>query len=177
MLTQKRLKELLNYDPETGVFTWRKTVGSRGIAGSVAGSLRKNGYVSIMVDKTSVYAHRLAWLYVYGEMPSKEIDHINHSKTDNSISNLRCVSHAQNGKNTSIPSDNKSGAVGVIKDKINNKWMAYINANGKRIHLGRFVEFDKAVAARKDAELKFGFHCNHGTPSQKAGGDATSAGT
>jgi hypothetical protein len=162
MLTQKRLKEVLRYDSDSGLFFWTKDMGSRAKIGEQAGSPRKNGYLSIMVDKKSHYCHRLAWLYIYGEFPDGEVDHINHNKSDNRLCNLRAVLHCQNGKNTKLPTDNKSGVVGVILDKANNKWMAYINSEGKRKHLGRYSDYFEAICVRKSAESKYGFHPNHG---------------
>ena len=80
-LTQDRLKELLHYDPDTGVFTWIQKPAPRGraIIGSVAGGLKQHGYITIGINQREYYAHRLAWLYVYGEWPEDQIDHINHN--------------------------------------------------------------------------------------------------
>ena len=162
MLTQKRLKELLAYTPETGVFTWAKPRGGK-VAGAVAGTIHyKQGYIRIKIDGGMYSAHRLAWLYVYGEMPEHEIDHINHDRQDNRIENLRSVTRHQNARNRALRADNTSGVVGVNWFKRNKKWGARIFKNGKFVFLGLFDRFEDAAEARKNASLKYGFHPNHG---------------
>jgi len=162
MLTQKRLKELLNYDPETGVFTWISRRGSKA-AGSVAGTPHyKQGYIRIKIDGEMYSAHRLAWLYVYGEWPKHETDHINHDRQDNRIENLRSVTRHQNARNRTLRSDSTSGVVGVNWFKRNQKWGARIFKNGKFVFLGLFERFEDAVEARKNASVEYGFHQNHG---------------
>lgn len=154
ILTNIRLKETLNYDPETGIFTWKET--RRGLRiGDVAGCIAKHGYIVIRVDKRLYTAHRLAWLYVYGEWPSKNIDHINRNRSDNRISNLRSASQSENCQNTSLRSDNKSGHAGVYWCKNSQKWRAYIGVDGKRISLGYFHEKDDAIAAQSDAKTRY----------------------
>jgi hypothetical protein len=97
-LTQSRLKELLIYDPDTGIFRRRIACGIA-VAGSTPGNINAMGYLDISIGCKRYYAHRLAWLYVYGEWPSLEIDHINCDRLDNRISNLRDVTHHQNMNN------------------------------------------------------------------------------
>ena len=153
-LTSSRLKEALNYDPETGTFTWKET--RRGLRiGDVAGCLAKHGYIFIRVDKNLYTAHRLAWLYVYGEWPNGNIDHINRNRSDNRISNLRSASQAENCQNKHLRSDNKSGYAGVYWCKNAQKWRAYIGADGKRISLGYFHEKGDAVVAQSDAKARY----------------------
>jgi len=161
MITQTRLKELLDYNPDTGVFTW-KVRRSNIAAGTVIFSRHSHGYFQVGVDKKRYLAHRLAWLYVYGEMPEHEIDHINHDPADNRIKNLRCVTHAENLKNASLQKNNLSGINGVHYDKSRSKWMAHIQVQKKFKNLGRFDSFEDAVFARKTAEIRYGFHENHG---------------
>jgi hypothetical protein len=161
MLTQERLKELLAYDEETGVFTW-KVQRNKIPAGTVASSTHNQGYFQIGIDRKRYLAHRLAWLYVYGQMPEHEIDHINHDKADNRIANLRCVTHAENLKNASSQKNNLSGFNGVHYDKSRSKWLAHIQVDRKFKNLGRFDDFDEAVKARQAAEVLYGFHENHG---------------
>lgn len=160
-LTQERLKELLNYEPETGVFTWRVGRGSAK-KGEVAGNLHTKGYVHISVDGEVYKAHRLAWLYLHGSFPQNQIDHINGVRRDNRLSNLRCVSNAENGRNRKKQCTNTSGLNGVCFDKSSGKLMARIVVEGKRIYLGCFDNMLDAAVARKSAELKYDYHCNHG---------------
>jgi hypothetical protein len=145
MLTQERLKELLHYCPDTGVFTWRVTRGGHVQAGRVAGTL-KQGYGQIMVDKKHYYAHRLAWLYTHGVWPSM-LDHINRDKLDNRIVNLREVTWSQNGQNQTSDPKNTSGYRGVIWEKNRNKWRARIQVNRKLIHIGYFDTVEDAARA------------------------------
>ncbi len=166
MITQERLKEVLNYDPETGYFTWTVDPNFKtSFVGKMAGWVDhynegQNSYVKIMIDCHAYKAHRLAWLYMYGRMPSGHIDHLNHTGTDNRILNLRDVSQADNNRNASMRKDNKSGVVGVGRE--GSDWRAYIRHEGKQYALKRTKDFFEAVCARKSAEIKYGFHENHG---------------
>jgi len=118
MLTQERLKELLEYDPETGVFVWLQTTSNRVKVGSVAGCRRRDGYLLIRLDGKLYLGHRLAWLYVHGEWPANVIDHIDQNKSNNAISNLRDTSMAVNGLNKDKPRrHNTTGFMGVSKRK------------------------------------------------------------
>ena len=159
-LTQQRLKEVLHYDPETGVFTW--AIGRpKAAKNSIAGGFTDRGYLAICIDGVKHRAHRLAWLYVYGVYPD-QIDHQNHVKNDNRIINLTATDSYGNSRNKSKPSDNKSGVVGVcLANRIgqrNVKWE--VRACGK--FLGYFDNFLDAVCKRKSVERKFDFHPNHG---------------
>lgn len=99
-LSQERLKELLDYSPETGEFRWKVDIKYNIPADSLAGCVLKDrGYVQIRIDGSLYYAHRLAWLYVTGSWPSKCVDHINQNRADNSFSNLRDVSSSVNNAN------------------------------------------------------------------------------
>lgn len=159
-VTQDRLKSLFNYERETGEFICKAWRGGTARAGSVAGSLNK-GYLLITIDGKRYRAHRLAWLYVHGCMP-KEIDHINGNRSDNRIINLRNVTRSENSKNHCVPSNNKSGVMGVYWNKAASKWQAYIKLNGKPRYLGVFADKFDAICSRKSAEYKLGFHENHG---------------
>lgn len=157
-ISQERLIELLIYDPETGAFTWRTQFNNCVKKGSLAGTLCTSGYVLICLDGRRYKAHRLAWLYVYGRFPSKDIDHINRVRSDNRILNLREASDHQNGQNRSINKNNKSGFKGVCWHKATGKWQASIRVNYKTIHLGLFDTIELAAKARKEAEaLHFTF--------------------
>ena len=142
-LTQSRLKELLSYDPETGVFVW--LVGAK-FKGKIAGT-DCYGYWQIRINRKNYRAHRLAWLYVYGEFPNADLDHINCVKSDNRIGNLRECSRAQNGFNVGLRIDNKSGFKRVHFYKASGKWQVGITINGKKKHIGYFATAELASAA------------------------------
>jgi hypothetical protein len=160
-ITQKRLKELLRYDTRTGVFTWAVSKGTAR-AGSVAGSLGSVAYILIGVDRAQYLAHRLAWLYVHGYLPPEEIDHIDHDRSNNKLSNLRLASHQGNGKNQTLRGDNTSGFCGVCWAQRDCKWLAQIRVDGRRIHLGYADTKAEAVKLREAANRKYLFHGNHG---------------
>ena len=165
-LTPERLKSLLSYNPETGEFTWLVGGGRRRV-GEIAGYLAYVGngkiYVTIGIDGKRYYAHRLAWLYTFDAWPENQLDHIDQDSTNNRLINLRDVTHSENCKNQKIPKNNKSGVMGVIFRNDVQKWGAYIWVNRKTIHLGEFELKDDAIAARKNAEVKYNFHPNHGS--------------
>jgi hypothetical protein len=160
-LTQDRLKELLHYCPETGVFTWIKTNGSRGKKGNIAGSINPIGYLDIGVDSKVYKAHRLAFLYVEGYFPEYGLDHINRNKSDNRWSNLRQVSQTCNMRNVKKRKNNTSGVVGVCWDSARCLWKSQIHINYKNMRLGTYESFEEAVKARWNAEKKYNFpNCN-----------------
>ena len=153
MLTQERLKELLHYDLDTGLFTWINSTNRSIKIKSVAGGKTSKGYTQIRADKKLYLAHRLAWLYVYGDFPENFLDHVNEKPSDNRISNLRLATHQENGHNKSTPhKNNTSGFLGVIWQKPNKKWLAQIRINGKRKHLGLFNTSEDASEAYKTAK-------------------------
>jgi hypothetical protein len=142
-MTPERLRELLNYDARTGVFTWAKT--RRGCRiGGIVGCCMKHGYIGIRLDNTLHYAHRLAWLYVYGKWPINQIDHIDGNRANNAFGNLREVSNAENAQNKR-KSRNKSGFCGVRKE--NSKWLAEIKIDYKSIRIGLFGTPEEAHQA------------------------------
>ena len=151
-LTAEYLRSILSYDPATGIFTWKVRTANQVKVGDVAGCPDGRGYLQIRVQSRKYLAHRLAWLYVYGEWPKGQIDHINRIRTDNRIANLREVSHKQNQQNRSKSSHNTSGHPGVHWNKRDSKWQAQIRHNRKHFHLGLFKSLEEAVAARKAAE-------------------------
>lgn len=154
MLTQHRLKELLDYDPLTGIFSWRvNRQGRFARIGNRAGSIGYQGYVSICVDRRKYRAHQLAYLYVYGHFPSGGLDHKHRVGIDNRIENLRSATQSENGQNTSLFKNNTSGVKGVSWSNANNKWEAYIMLHRKRKYLGRYDSLFDAVCARKTAEI------------------------
>lgn len=151
-LTQARLRELLHYDPETGVFTRlvaRK--GPKAWVGCVAGSPDRKGYTSIVIDQERHAAHRLAWFYVHGSWPDGQIDHINGVKDDNRLANLRVVSNQVNGQNSRVArSSNRVGLLGVTPWK--KRFRASIYINGRSVYLGLFAEPEQAHAAYVEAK-------------------------
>ncbi len=166
MITQEELKKLLSYNSDNGVFTWIVKPGKNIIVGREAGCIvTPNGknYRAIGLSRKVYLAHRLAWLYLYGNFPKDDIDHINGNGLDNRAVNLRSVTHAENNKNMRMPSNNTSGIVGVSWYKQKKKWQSYIKVNSKKIALGHFDSFFEAICARKSAEVAHGFHVNHGS--------------
>ena len=151
-LTAEYLRSILDYNPDTGIFTWKVSTSTRVKAGDVAGRLDGHGYLQIMVLSRLYKAHRLAWLHTHGVWPKDQIDHINRIRTDNRIANLRDVSRKQNLQNRSKSSNNTSGHTGVSWNKQRSKWQAQITHNYKTINLGFFSILEDAVAARKAAE-------------------------
>ncbi len=152
-ITQSELKEILHYDPETGVFTRIKRMGKRGKIGDEAGTKDTGGYICIKIFGTSHKAHRLAWLYVHGKfptLPKNMIDHINGNKDDNRIINLREATHSQNMANTK--SYSSSGYKGVSKS--GKKWRAQITIDNKPIYIGTYDTKEEAHEAYKQAALK-----------------------
>lgn len=166
-ITQEELKKLLHYDPETGVFMRLVRRNQYAKIGDIAGwsQLLNCGkkYRMIYIGNKTHYEHRLAWLYVYGELPDYEIDHINGDGCDNKIKNLRHVSRLENRKNVKKQSNNTSGIVGVGIHKQSGLWRARISVNKLEKNLGFFNNIFDAVCARKNAEIKYGFHKNHGS--------------
>lgn len=159
-LKQERLKSVLKYDKDSGVFTWLKNE-NRIKKGTIAGCDDGQGYIRICVDMNIYHAHRLAFLYMDGYFPENDVDHINRKRSDNRWDNLREVSRQCNARNSSIGKNNTSGVIGVVYRKDTKKWHAQININGKHISLGNYVKFKYAVIARWAGEKKYKFqNCN-----------------
>lgn len=151
-ISMERLKQRVSYDPETGVFIWRETLGGKCREGWPAGRLgtgKAAGYMRITIDGCEYKAHRLAWFYMTGEWPKDQIDHINGNPSDNRWSNLREATQSQNKANTRAYRNSKSGIVGVCWSASNRKWNASINKDGKRIHLGRYHDLATAISVRQ----------------------------
>ena len=161
MLKAKELRKELHYDDNTGIFTRVKSKG-KCKAGDIAGGLTHYGYITISVLGKRYPAHRLAWLYVSGSFPEDQIDHIDHDRTNNRFSNLREADNRTNAMNRGKYNTNTSGVVGVNWNEATNKWRAKITVEGQTVDLGTFVTFSHAVDARKNAEVLYGFHKNHG---------------
>ena len=156
-LTAARLKELLAYDPETGIFTKRSVRCGPGRVGDEVGVVRPDGYIGIGVDGRRYLAHRLAWLYVNGEWPAQLIDHKDCLRSNNRITNLREATQSQNLANRGAPKSNKSGEKGICWDAQRQRWSVRVCFQRKNLYVGRFVELADAVAARDaEAARRFG---------------------
>lgn len=157
-LTAERLREVLDYNPETGDLVWRRSTGRRAKVGEVAGAKHCKGYLQVTIDGKNHLAHRLVWLHVHGELPHSLIDHVNGDKADNQLANLRPATNAQNLSNRSmLNSNNTSGHRGVCWARANGKWRAEITSGTKSKHIGYFDTADEAATAyRLEAVALFG---------------------
>lgn len=173
-ITPELLRKLLKYEPETGRLYWLvreedicpiykyRNIFNKRYAGKEAFSKTSDGYIQGTAFGFRFFAHRVAWAMHYGEWPKCQIDHINGNQSDNRIVNLRDVSYSENCKNRRLISTNKTGAMGVYWDDRHQKWGARLMSNYTTIKLGLFNEKKDAISARKKAEIKYGFHPNHG---------------
>lgn len=177
MITQARLKELFQYDPQEGVLIWRErpltdfknkpayhSFKSRW-EGKVAGHIQFQGYRKIVADGQNHQAHKLIWCFVFGEWityPDAEIDHVNGDRADNRIQNLRKVTKSMNQRNSSMRINNKSGVIGVNWKKKQRRWVARIWDGPHHKYLGMYRNLEDAAAARAKAEQELGYHPGHG---------------
>jgi hypothetical protein len=149
-MTQEELRRLLHYDPTTGVWTWRVSVSRKIRVGSVAGSIRPDGYKLIGINEKRYLSSRLAWLYMKGYFPD-EVDHQSTNPGDDWWDNLREANRRQNNCNQGKRKDNTSGFKGVSFRKPTKKWKAQIQQNNKTHHLGYFSSPEEAHEAYKEA--------------------------
>lgn len=174
------LRKLLRYEPETGVLTWlerpvemfdggthnspkrSQAVWNARYAGKEAFTAISCGYKRGSISPHNLLAHRVILTMVHGHWPNGQIDHVNHIRTDNRIENLREVSNAENARNATLSKLNTSGQCGVSWVPERLRWQVYISVKGRRVPLGRYRSWEKAVAVRKEAEQKSGYHANHG---------------
>lgn len=171
-LTAEQLRALLHYDPDTGLFTWREGIrhwraglpagtntvrsGKRSSETVIGiGTTSERRYPEIGIRKSVYKAHRLAWLYVYGEWPDGVIDHINGNGCDNRIVNLRVATAAGNAMNRPRRVDNTSGYKGISWNKKSSQWLAHIGHNGKILHLGLFDTIEEAKTVRDEAARRY----------------------
>ena len=167
MLTQERLKKLVNYDHLTGVFTWKCDRSNKTKKGDIAGSVESVGYRLITVDYSQIRAHRLAFLYMLGYLPEGEVDHIDRFRGNDAWENLREVSRSCNRRNTGNPKNNTSGVKGVSFCNRNKKWLSVI-FSGRTFHLGYREEFIEAVCLRLAAEQCLDWSgCDDSSPAYK----------
>lgn len=166
-LTQARLKELLDYNPNTGIFKWLIDIGTAK-TGDIAGCIRPDGYLQIQIHGIPYLSHRLAWLYVYGYFPENEVDHKDRIKWHNWISNLREVSRQCNTRNCGNLKHNTSGVKGVSWHKANSMWRAHIKINRKQICIGYSKDFIEAVFARYAVEQCLDWNsCDNNSPAKR----------
>lgn len=137
MINRDRLRHLLDYDPETGRWTWLVSLSNRALAGRVAGSKRNDGYWRIRLDGRVYLAHRLAWFYMTGRWPANEIDHANGNRLDNRWANLRLATHARNMANAKRRKDSTTGFKGVSRNR--GQYWAQIGGKGDRRTIGPFA--------------------------------------
>lgn len=172
-LTQNYLRECFDYEPETGLGTWRIRplnhfptargwrIFNRRYAGEIVGNFCNDGYINIQIDGINYRFHRLAFVWMTGEQPN-EIDHINGVRDDNRWCNLRNGNRFGNQKNVKRRIDNTSGQTGVSWHAKVNKWEVSIYVNKKSIYLGVYSDYAEAIAIRKAAEIEYGFSETHG---------------
>jgi hypothetical protein len=175
----KWLHECFELDADTGTLIWKKRplhhfkttkgqkVANTRCAGKEAGLLDlSRGYYRLKITWNGVYSqwkkHRVVWAMHYGQWPTKMLDHIDGNKENNAITNLREVTVQENARNRRIYTNNTSGHIGIVWDSQVNKWRARIGVGGKRIGLGAYPNIEDAIAARQAAEIKYGYHENHG---------------
>ncbi|MEG1532153.1 MAG: HNH endonuclease [Citrobacter sp.] len=168
------LRECFLYAPETGELSWKHRPEShfktrqafinfnRDNAGNTVGSINNRNYLTTRLKGSVQIVHRLVWAIHYGNYPEGYVDHINGNRSDNRISNLRVVDNEQNTRNAKKYANNSSGQTGVHRRKDNGKYFAFISDGKKKVNLGQYHTYDEAVAARKLAEIKYGYHENHG---------------
>lgn len=180
MPSARLLRRLIDYDSATGEMRWKERpawmfsdvhygrkvlarMWNTRYAGKPAFTASQcGGYKVGRLFDRGFLAHRVAWAIHNGMPPTDQIDHINGDRSDNRIENLRAVSNQDNAKNAAIGKANTSGVMGVFWCQKNKAWVARIKTNGKTIHLLQSKDKRVAIAARKAAERKYGFHPNHG---------------
>lgn len=145
-LSHSELLRVLDYNRETGRFTWKINASSRAKIGFIAGRLLPAGYRQIRVFKRLYLAHRLAWFYVHGVWPAADLDHRDLNKDNNGIENLRETNPSLNGANKGLAANNTSGAKGVQRRR-NNRWRASIEHRGEWISFGTFGSKEEASEA------------------------------
>jgi hypothetical protein len=161
--TLERLNEILDYDPETGVFRWKKPTANRVKVGAIAGTDHNLGYRIVMIDRSRYFAHRLAWKMHHGRDPEDQIDHINGIKNDNRIKNLRECSRAQNQCNRGKNKNNSSGYKGVSLCRRSGKYVAHLTVIGVKKYLGHHKTASEAHEAYKKAAKEYhGYFYNGG---------------
>lgn len=150
MITQAELQALLDYDPVTGLFSWRVATATHVTVGDIAGSQSEAGYVTIRINGVLHYAHRLAWLYMHGVWV-EFIDHDDNIRSNNRIGNLRPTDRTGNNRNVGMKRSNKSGFKGVSWNEPRKVWQAHIVSDRKQTYLGSFTCRVEAANAYDEA--------------------------
>jgi hypothetical protein len=164
-ITTQEARRLLDYNQETGDFTWKRGGGSR-VKGSIAGHVAKNesgkSYLNITIRGCQLKAHRLAFIWM-GEDPPEQVDHDDGNGLNNSWINLNRSNQINNSKNCKLQNNNSSGVPDICFESKSGLWRVRISLDKKRISLGRYENFFDACCARKSAEIRYGYHRNHGS--------------
>ena len=168
MLSLNQVNELFRYEPSSGKLFWKKRTARRIKVGDEAGTFCKStGYRMVFINRKGYLVHRIAILLATGACdPSKEVDHIDHDRVNNRLNNLRIVDRINNMRNTGLGKTNKTGVIGVSLKYTRTgelRYSANIMVNRKSINLGIFDNIEEAAAAREEANMKYGFHPNHGS--------------
>lgn len=153
MITAEYVRQILSYDPHTGIFAWKEKTCRKVVVGTQAGGLNVAGYVVIGIGGRTYYAHQLAWLYMTGEFV-RRIDHRDTVKYNNRWTNLRIASPQQNGLNAKRHAHNTSGFKGVSWHRASGKWSAYIILDNRKRHLGLHETPEAAHAAYLRAAVR-----------------------
>ncbi|HBD3039996.1 TPA: HNH endonuclease, partial [Citrobacter koseri] len=148
-ISQSEIKRLLKYNPENGIFTWAVKPSQAVNSGDIAGTKNTQGYITILIKRKPHKAHRLAWLYMTGKIPTW-VDHINGIRDDNRWANLRECTPQQNAINAKLRKDSSSGVKGVHWHRTHKKWIAQASFNGRRVFLGCFLSMHEAITARQN---------------------------
>ena len=162
IISQERLREALDYNHATGVFTWNIKTARRIKIGNVAGNLNVQQYLQVRIDNRVYLTHRLIWLYIYGRWPINQIDHVNRNRSDNRLCNLREATNMENSKNHSMRKDNMSGVTGVNWNAKNKTWNTRIHHDGKCFYQKTHASKRKAIAIRLALEVMLDYDITHG---------------
>lgn len=156
-LTVSRIREVLDFYPESGELVWIKKISANTVLGSIAGTVASGGYMQVGIDKRIYRYHHIVWFLFYGKWPASELDHINGDRKDNRVCNLRESDRSTNLANTKTPANNTSGFKGVLfcRDKKSKRWRACIGVNNKTVHLGYFDTAQSAHEAYATAAVKY----------------------
>lgn len=159
-LSARFVRSILHYDPETGVFTWRRRADRSArwntrYAGTPAGTVSGSTRYRFIEIRRPYPAHRLAWLYMTGRWPEEQIDHVNRDRSDNRFANLTCASNAENARNRGAQSNNRSSGHRNISRHFDGRWRVRVRADGRDHHVGCYHSLADAIAAQRRAVEMF----------------------
>lgn len=161
-LTQERVRELFTYNPlDEHLRAKVKRKGSSTNVGDIVGCPNNTGYLRVCIDRKYYTVHKVIWLYATGQLLGTPIDHIDGNRSNNRLENLRKVTKQENERNKTVRRDNKLGILGVEQRK-SGRFVAYITPNRKKLCLGTYDTLEEAAEARHQANIRYGFHENHG---------------